>query len=70
MCIYFIFYFGVNEYLFDEIKGVVFQAVKKDGTLLFDGVSGVKGVDHKDQPMTKDTVFWTASITKVCFYYF
>eukprot|EP00026_Physarum_polycephalum_P009033 Phypoly_transcript_09143.p1 GENE.Phypoly_transcript_09143~~Phypoly_transcript_09143.p1 ORF type:complete len:403 (+),score=70.33 Phypoly_transcript_09143:95-1303(+) len=47
------------------IPGVVFRAVQKDGTVLYDGASGVRGVAHKDQPMTTDTIFWIASFTKL-----
>eukprot|EP00026_Physarum_polycephalum_P004333 Phypoly_transcript_04351.p1 GENE.Phypoly_transcript_04351~~Phypoly_transcript_04351.p1 ORF type:complete len:391 (+),score=58.17 Phypoly_transcript_04351:36-1208(+) len=47
------------------IPGVVFRAVTKDGTLLYEGSSGVLGIDHQDQPMTSDTVFWIASLTKL-----
>eukprot|EP00026_Physarum_polycephalum_P009380 Phypoly_transcript_09501.p1 GENE.Phypoly_transcript_09501~~Phypoly_transcript_09501.p1 ORF type:complete len:385 (+),score=64.77 Phypoly_transcript_09501:91-1245(+) len=47
------------------IPGAVFRVVKKDGTILYDGASGVRGIDHKDEPMTTDTVFWIASFTKL-----
>eukprot|EP00026_Physarum_polycephalum_P009631 Phypoly_transcript_09760.p1 GENE.Phypoly_transcript_09760~~Phypoly_transcript_09760.p1 ORF type:complete len:399 (-),score=67.66 Phypoly_transcript_09760:74-1270(-) len=47
------------------IPGVVFRAIKKDGIVLFEGSSGVKGLAHKDQPMTTDSVFWGASCTKL-----
>jgi len=47
------------------IPGIVFRAVKKDGTVLFEGASGVKGLNHKDQPVTTDTLFWVASCTKL-----
>jgi hypothetical protein len=48
-----------------KFSGIVFRAVKKDGTVLFEGASGVKGLNHKDQPVTTDTLFWVASCTKV-----
>jgi methyl acetate hydrolase len=44
----------------------VLRAVQKDGTVLYEGASGVRGIDRKDQPMTTDTLFWVASFTKVC----
>jgi hypothetical protein len=47
------------------IVGVVFRAIKKDGTLLYEGASGVRGLEHKNHPLTLDSVFFIGSCTKV-----
>eukprot|EP00026_Physarum_polycephalum_P008294 Phypoly_transcript_08376.p1 GENE.Phypoly_transcript_08376~~Phypoly_transcript_08376.p1 ORF type:complete len:397 (+),score=55.73 Phypoly_transcript_08376:184-1374(+) len=49
----------------DGIPGVAFRAVKKDGSVLYEGASGLRGIDHKDQQMTVDTVFKIASCSKL-----
>jgi methyl acetate hydrolase len=43
--------------------GIVAMAAKADGTLLYSGAHGVRKAGA-DQPMTEDTVFWIASMTK------
>jgi CubicO group peptidase (beta-lactamase class C family) len=46
-----------------HVAGIVAMAAKADGTLLYSGAHGVRKAGA-DQPMTEDTVFWIASMTK------
>ncbi len=46
-----------------KVAGVVAMAAKADGTVLYSGAHGRRRIDA-DQPMTEDTVFWLASMTK------
>ncbi len=47
------------------IPGVVCRALNKDGTVLYEGVSGAKGLNHQSEPISIDTMFYVASCTKV-----
>lgn len=40
-------------------------ALARDGSTIFSGMSGVRSLGEADQPITKDTVYWIASATKV-----
>jgi len=46
-----------------KVGGVAAMAAKADGTVLYKGAHGVRRVGE-GQPMTDDTVFWLASMTK------
>lgn len=47
-----------------SIPGVVYQAVDRDGKILFRHASGSRGLGQAE-PMTLDTTFWLASFTKL-----
>ncbi|ODQ49699.1 putative 1,4-butanediol diacrylate esterase [Saitoella complicata NRRL Y-17804] len=49
----------------DGIPGVVCRAVDKEGNVLYEGVSGLRGLNDESTPMTTDSVFWIASFTKL-----
>ena len=46
-----------------SVAGLVAMAARADGTILYSGAHGLRRIDA-DQPMTEDTVFWIASMTK------
>lgn len=46
-----------------KVAGTVALAAKADGTVLYNGVFGERRIGS-GQPMTEDTVFWIASMTK------
>ncbi|KAH8794760.1 beta-lactamase [Hyaloscypha finlandica] len=48
----------------DGAGGIVYCAVNKNGDLIFEHASGKLG-KGRPEPMTKDTVFWIASCTKM-----
>lgn len=47
-----------------SIPGVIYQAVNRDGEILFNHASGFRGLGHAE-PMTFETTFWLASFTKL-----
>lgn len=47
------------------VPGIVFRAVGKDGGVIASHASGCRGLNHKELPMTEDTVFYIASCTKM-----
>jgi len=47
-----------------SIPGVIYQAVNRDGKILFNHASGFRGLGHAE-PMTLETTFWLASFTKL-----
>jgi CubicO group peptidase (beta-lactamase class C family) len=48
----------------DGVPGMVFAAVNKEGDIIFEHASGKVGAG-REEPMTKDSVFWIASCTKM-----
>lgn len=48
-----------------SIPGLVYQAVDRNGDILFSYASGRRGLTTSSSPMTVDTVFWLASCTKM-----
>ena len=46
-----------------KVAGVAAMAAKSDGTVLYQGAHGVRRIGDA-QPMTDDSVFWLASMTK------
>lgn len=46
------------------VPGVLYFAVNQDGGHIFSHASGNRGIASKD-PITRDTVFWIASLTKL-----
>lgn len=48
----------------NQVPGLVFQCVNRNGETLFSTASGLRGIDDA-QPMTMDTSFWIASCTKM-----
>jgi CubicO group peptidase (beta-lactamase class C family) len=47
-----------------QIPGLVFQCVNRDGDVVCSTSSGIRGLDDP-RPMTTDTLFWIASCTKL-----
>lgn len=47
-----------------SIPGFIYQAIDRDGQVLFNHASGSRGLGHTE-PMTFETTFWLASFTKL-----
>jgi CubicO group peptidase (beta-lactamase class C family) len=56
---------SVTSDLSTGIPGLVFFAVSKTGEPIASVTSGAMGLEAPEEPMTLDSVFWTASCTKM-----